>query len=303
MDGQMDIVTAPWQGSAHWVPGSENGWLAPKRIQDSLGRDIILSRYYDHKAGEYVSAVKGSREHLVSTYAMDWDTDGDLDLLLGAKDGRLYLRKNEGSKDKPAYADVNVALRLDNGGELKMTGGMTAARPVDWDGDGLVDLVCGSFGGGASWFRNVGEKGAPKFAKPQTLLAAPKVKDGSAGPSEDFYVTPVDYDGDGDLDLLVGGRYKAPAQRGPLTDAEKAELSALYDRVGVISDAVRKIKSEAREAATGKDEAGVKEAVTRAKASPEYTKLMEEAAANAKRRDELRVDPKTESGVWLYRRL
>ncbi len=276
-DGQLDIVTTPWQGSAHWVPGSEKGWLAPKRIQDSQGQDIILSRYYDHGKGEYISAIAGSAEHLVSTYAVDWDQDGDLDLLLGAKNGQVYLRTNGGSQDKPAFASSNVSLTLADGSPFAIKGGLTAARPADWDGDGMLDLVCGSFDGGVTWYRNVGAKGSPKYASPLPLLAIPKVTDGSMGPTEDVYVTPVDYDGDGDLDLLVGGRFLKPAKRDSLSQDEQAELDGLYKRIGVVSDAVRGFKAKAREAVTDEDPVKVKEAVARAEESPENAKLLAEA--------------------------
>ena len=34
---------------------------------------------------------------------VDWDDDGDLDIIVGTYDGLMFLRRNHGSRKNPAY--------------------------------------------------------------------------------------------------------------------------------------------------------------------------------------------------------
>lgn len=50
--------------------------------------------------------------------------------------------------------------------------GHAAPRFVDWDGDGLEDLLVGQFGEGRlAIYRNVGHRGEPKFDRPEWFRA------------------------------------------------------------------------------------------------------------------------------------
>lgn len=215
-DGVTDIFTATYDGSVHVAYGQSaaadhmtpKGYADPVHVLDQNGQRVGLEMmwYVDKKSWTSVFKLQ-----CITAVAFDWDADGDLDILMGCYNtGNVYLRYNDGKADAPAFRTTNEMV-LAGGEPFALAGGVTALRLVDWDGDGLTDLVSGSFGakdrsvlGGVYLYRNAGKRGAPEFASAEALIPPVTEPDGS-GPSRGLYADPVDYDGDGDLDLLVGG--------------------------------------------------------------------------------------------------
>ncbi len=217
-DGWTDIVTATYTGLSYLVAGSESGWRRPTPLRDRHGQPISLAVSYERTWKLVDRRPDGQHapnpvDKGVAVLPFDHDGDGDLDLLLGSYEGRLFLQHNDGAADRPALRGENellMAAPLQAGGgphaqePLRVFGGITALRPVDWDGDGDLDLVCGSFKGGVYLLRNVGAGEGIAFAAPEALVPR-DVLPTLPLPNEACYVEPVDYDGDGDLDLVVGG--------------------------------------------------------------------------------------------------
>ena len=134
----------------------------PRPMLDKEGVLIHLGGYWDE---EYID-VESSRfpgEYGISGTTIDWDDDGDLDLLLGARSGGIFLRVNEGSATRPAYG-IHSARVQAAGEDLEVPGGQAAVFTADWDLDGRWDLLAGTGTGAVVWYRNVGEKYAPSFA-------------------------------------------------------------------------------------------------------------------------------------------
>ncbi len=307
-DGQMDFIAAIYEGVIFFVEGSKAGWKEPRRIKDSQGRNIVLSLYYDREENEYKNvnrAPKGQEDpgdHLVSAALFDWDDDGDLDLLLGAYGGNLYRQMNEGKAGQPKFTGINLPLTAGNA-PFNIPGGLTAPRLVDWNSDGLTDLVCGGFKGGAYLYLNNGKKGAPSFGPPTTLIAKPASSEqGPNTPTKGLYVDPVDYDGDGDLDLIVGA-YATPRQvEQTLTSKQKERLAGFLtarDSLMKEMDAAYE-QIEKRLASLPKAERNAR--ASEIVGSEPFASKRKRMTALFNKINKLQPRARTVSGIWLYRR-
>ncbi len=230
-DGILDLVSGSYDpGEIDLFRGKGRGAFAPpEAIKDRDGRPILK-----------VPDQKVAVESFGSWMAMvDWDDDGDLDILVGTFDGMIFLRRNEGTRTKPVYATRNEWVKV--GGKVLRVPGGEHANPVvaDWDGDGLWDIVTGAADGGVYWYRNAGKRGLPEFEAPVTLVE----KHEGIGYSEIFpdkdpkpgirsQVAVTDYDGDGKLDVLLGDFCTYLHLKKDLTPEQKGafeELTRKYD--------------------------------------------------------------------------
>jgi hypothetical protein len=128
----------------------------------------------------------------------DLDNDGDYDLIMHYQpgtSGNLRYFRNTGSSTAPAFSSATLSpiTTTDPGGD----GGKCAMGDIGGDGD--FDLFVGTYTGGVLYYANNGSVGVPNFA------ASTQVP----GTGSQFRTAPalVDIDGDGDLDLFVGGYY------------------------------------------------------------------------------------------------
>jgi hypothetical protein len=133
----------------------------------------------------------------------DWDGDGLKDLISGESNGAVYWFRNTNTAQSPIYAP---ALRIQAGGVDLQLGIRSVPRIVDWDGDGLSDLVC-SCDTNVVWCRNASHGGAPVLESPVAVCAPLSGKGlvpilGSY--STRMRVWPVDWNSDGITDLLLG---------------------------------------------------------------------------------------------------
>ncbi|MCU0711956.1 MAG: VCBS repeat-containing protein [Pirellula sp.] len=134
-----------------------------------------------------------------SFYGWDdaWDTDGKW--TNGPLHGWIYVFINRGRDDEPNY---EAPFRLQaNGSDIDVFG-CPSQNFGDFDDDGDLDLICGEFLDGFTFFENVGNRQAPVYKAGVTL----KTRDDQPLKMDLQMIVPVafDWDRDGDLDLIVG---------------------------------------------------------------------------------------------------
>ena len=129
--------------------------------------------------------------------AVDWNEDGNMDLLLGNYTGLVYLYPGE----KGRKLGPGKPLRTEDGALLRVAG-FSTPRVTDWNDDGRKDLVCGNFLGRVHVFLNVGTDAAPRLGLGERLQVAGE--EFAFGPR--VMVEVADWNGDGKKDVLLGNR-------------------------------------------------------------------------------------------------
>ena len=300
-DGVMDLVTGCFEGGVYVLDGKADGSFAePRPVLDKEGAWLRLGQYWDQDKSEWTEVATShfAKEHGISAVPVDWDHDGDFDLLIGASSGAMYLRFNEGTATKEEFAVHSVQVQV-AGRDLMVPGGGAMVEVADWDQDGRWDVLAGGADGAVVWFRNAGEDGAPMLEAPVTLVES--MPEGQAQivtgeptrPGSRLQVDVGDWNDDGVVDLLVGDYAMLEAPARELTPAEQEELVTLReDRDRLLGEL-----SEVQSAWDG--EGDYQEFLD---ANPKAAEVMEQYRAVADRVSELVPRPTMHGWVWLYMR-
>lgn len=149
---------------------------------------------------------------MITPTAVDWDRDGDVDLIVGDEDGRVAFVEHTGRIEAglPVFAQPRYFRQR---AEFVKFGALVTPQGVDIDSDGDEDVVAGNTAGYIGWIENLGGY-PPRFAEPVLLQAADKTIRIQAGPNGSIqgpceakwgYTTigVADWDGDGLLDILT----------------------------------------------------------------------------------------------------
>ena len=224
-DGHLDVISGGFPGYVYVFRGNGNGgFLASTEVKLADGKDVKV-------------------ESASAPFAVDWDGDGDLDLVVGDIAGGVHLFDGQGGTKALSLA---ASKPLDvQGKAIRVDGGDAGPTVADWDGDGRLDLVLGCGDGSVLLYRNTAQNGAPVLAAPVTLLkgagwGGPDGMDASRpGVRAKPWVT--DWDGDGRLDLLVGDLSLAKPTNRERTKADEAELEKIQADLATYAERIKPI--------------------------------------------------------------
>lgn len=193
-DGKLDILAGDTKGNV-WIFTNVGTKAEPK-----LAKGVRV------KAGgkPITAADKADKDSIIGTYSKlhfaDWNGDDLRDILIGqnGKAGReIVFYKNIGTQTEPKF-EKPVPIELP---EHKMS--RPSPYVIDWDGDGVPDLLCGTERAQVIFFKNKGTAKSPKLAKGSEL----KLEGADFDKSYRCRIDVTDYNNDGKLDLLVGNFY------------------------------------------------------------------------------------------------
>ena len=322
LDGNTDLLSGSWPGELFFFRGNGGtDFEPPVMLQNSAGQYINIgggieeqpdgmllitgnAEFKNEDGKSFVDyhgqILQNTDEHPIAitgtasaTHAVDWDDDGDMDILVGDIGGSVYLLENVVEGDGFEFEE-HVCVQA--AGEDLAVSGDAGPWTCDWDGDGQRDLLVGASDGSVTWYRNLGEEGQPRLAAGEILVAAVGSQWGEnlpKGPTrgQRAKVCTTDWNGDGLLDLLLGDY----AIQVPNIPDPTPEQTAEYARIQVEIDSLEPRRRELSQVVFG----GATPGQDRQELMAEYSEL---SAKLGELYGQLPPESETHGWVWLFLR-
>ncbi|MCG2460443.1 FG-GAP-like repeat-containing protein [Flavobacteriaceae bacterium F89] len=197
-DGDLDIICGEFLDKFTWF---ENIGTREKPV-------YAKGKYLENETGIIAMDLE-----MILPVSLDWDKDGDVDLVVGDEDGRVALVENTGSVVDHMPTFKNPAYFKQKAKDVKF-GALATPFSTDWDDDGDEDIISGNSAGYISFIENLSGGESPKWNAPKYVKSKGEIiriqagENGSIqGPCEAKWgyttLSVADWNKDGLKDLIV----------------------------------------------------------------------------------------------------
>ena len=205
-DGRPDLITADPTGYFRFYPN--HGTATAPRFTSAELMPFFISSTFKPRKHVWDSTLADAYRYCPRFALADWRQSGVLDLLVCNYFGETLFLPNSGTVKQPVFRQPSgpggvLSARLVTSEKEPFWGNLFAPAAADLFHDGHLDLLVGEGTYSANsihLLRNAATGGMPKFGDAQHTQIV--YGDGR----EQLMPTVVDYDGDGNLDLLVADR-------------------------------------------------------------------------------------------------
>lgn len=197
-DGDLDIICGEFVDKFTWF----------ENIGTREKPEYAKGKYLKNGAGIITMDLE-----MILPVSLDWDKDGDIDLIVGDEDGRVAFMENTG-RVEDRMPIFETPKYFQQKAEHVKFGALVTPFSTDWDDDGDEDLICGNSAGYIGFIENLDGGEVPKWAAPKLLEAEDEViriqagENGSIqGPCEAKWgyttLSVEDWNNDGLKDIIV----------------------------------------------------------------------------------------------------